>query len=266
MHQSLIPLNETVEIMEVDRQVPQHPKWYFPLFETIFAATRDYGGDISLVNEVTPIAGQVVEEIGSGTGNHVWEILKYSPQAVSAVDVDREATSLLHDRYHEFPNVSVVLGDGFSRSSKADIIMVFFSLLQQSATSDEMYSRLANLVRRTAASNGTALIEFLDIKQYEEDFADSTSKRIYNDGQNWLDIKTTYDPIFQIEYSGVVWNERANYVVRFLPLDITKVKAMSSQHKLESVVVDLQDGERRRKLLIFSSSPRMHVKPFERNV
>ena len=233
----------------MSRGTSPHPDWYYPLYEMIFAPTRRYTGEAALINSLVSLRNKVIEEIGCGTGNHVASFLAYDPAQIVGLDIDPEAVQLARDRFAQEPRVQVVHADGFTRSGPVDIVVAFFSLLQQARDSKTVVDRLQHVASRVARFRATAFIEFLNIRQYQKDFPAGTHTEIFRQGADVVTISPEYGPYMSLKYDCVLAGRETQYTVEIWPLDLNEVRTIAHSLQLSFGIVPMGGTDRRRWLL-----------------
>ena len=108
----------------------KHPSWYYEIYKQVFEYNRNYNNEIMFLDKKYSFKNKKVIEIGAGTGNHAFEILKCYPSKLILIDYDDNAIAILKKRFN-YPNVEIIYSDGFNRLLYGDIILCFFSIIQQ---------------------------------------------------------------------------------------------------------------------------------------
>lgn len=112
--------------------------------------------------------GRYVEEMGSGTGNHVSMLLANGANHVVAVDNDPLAIDLLGGRFRDENWVTDVQANGFKRRAAAHVSVVLYSLVQQFTSSLTTSRRLVALLDRACVSKADVVIEIVDINLHRK--------------------------------------------------------------------------------------------------
>lgn len=205
------------------------PDWYYPLFDKVFAPSRDYAAEIELVNRIDAMRGRIVEEIGTGTGNHLAEIVLRSPQKARGIDIDLAACRLASTRFEMAPTVEIVCADGFAADDRdVDILVSFYCLPQQSQTLEDCVRRMDACFSRARAAGCSLWVEWMDVDRHLFANGRRPPQVVYEDSGRAISIVTTAAPWgTEIVYSANDHGNKSEYRVPIchLPMELLKVEA-----------------------------------------
>lgn len=222
-----------------------HPNWYYDLYDEIFAWSRDYSKEITMINDIVSLKDKIVEEIGAGTGRHTEQILKMNPLKVEAIDFDSQAIRLLREKFKHISNIQIVEGDGFIRENTVDIIICLYSIFQQTEKETILKKRIGNLINRIEKYDCDIFVECIDTNKHNE----QGFTLIYESGKEYLGIKSEKTDFgVKIVYQGYINNSDVTYEVpiRNCPLYLFEVNP-----NIKYEIIPLTQSERKRILHLF---------------
>jgi len=186
-----------------------HPFWYYQLYKEVFEKNRDYACEIDFINRIFPINGASVVEIGSGTGRHAEQLVKYRPLHLELVDIDMEAFYRLKEKFTQ-SNVEIINADGFETGNQADLVVCMFSVVQQTSI-DGFWSRV-ELVRNRIVRKGCFVFEFIDTEKSESLFPSGLKNKLCESQDLNVFIETIYEEDQSIiRYSGTFRDREITY-------------------------------------------------------
>lgn len=229
----------------------EYPDWYIKYYDDIFKRNT-YSEEISKVNNSFPLKDKVVLEIGSGKGYHAEKILNQNPKSLNLIDYQKEAIDALKIKFNNEPLVKLIQADAFkiSLKSKADIALVFFSVLPQVKTNAELRNRINHVFDNLIQPNGILAFEFIDYEISENVYPENKETLIFQNNGIEVYIKTSYlSELLVIEYFGRINNEPLKYTVNLLRLNNNIINEISKDLELEQVDNINLDIKGRRKMV-----------------
>jgi hypothetical protein len=224
-----------------------HPEWYYKLYKEIFEYNRNYIYEIKLINKYCSIRNKDILEIGSGTGNHAEQILRYVPNSLKLVDNDANAISILKDKFKDKKSLEIAYCDGFNLSNYPNIVICMFSLLQQQGDIYHTISYLLNNIN----SNGYFSFEFIDTERSKNIYKNKVKSNIYNKNDINIFIHSEYnEKTTEIIYSGNFMKQDVSYSVRIYNLS---KKSLLNEFGNRISVISL-DKDSRRNIAIISKT------------
>ncbi|MHB0970130.1 MAG: class I SAM-dependent methyltransferase [Thermoanaerobaculia bacterium] len=228
-----------------------HPNWYYERFDDVFAWSRDYRDEISRIASLVQLRDRVVEEIGSGTGNHAAHIIEYAPRQLTLVDCDANAIARLNTRFG--PAVEIIHGDGFLREESADVIIAMYCILQNTDNPRDALRRLSSLCQRVRRDCSTAVIEIMNTEEHLKLVPNGKTSTIVNSGELRLELRTTRTAAgVMFLYSGFFRGEATRYEVPLVRLSIHDAAVTAERNGVVMNRWEL-DSVRRRFLLVLSA-------------
>lgn len=234
----------------------KYPNWYYKYYDNIFKR-NNYFEEVSKVNRIYPIKNNNVLEIGSGKGYHAEEIIKLNPKTLILIDYQKEAFETLIKKFNNEPIIEPILADAFKipLKNKADIALIFFSVLPQVHTINEFQNRIIHVFDNLINPNGILAFEFIDYDTSLNVFPENKKSLIFQKEGIEVYIKTSYlNENLVIEYFGNINTEPLNYTVKLLRLSNNIINAISKELKLEQVDNISLDKEGRRRIVFLKKA------------
>lgn len=203
-----------------------HPWWYFRFFEEIFAKTRNYSHEVSLIKTLFQLNGAVIREIGSGTGNHVAELLRCGISRIDAIDIDPVAITILRNRFALEHRVNVIQKDGFSDDDCVlfDLQLVYYCLIQQCQSSQIASERVSHMLDLARNGKGGLAIEVIDVDFHLYANLHKKPSEIYRGPDGYLEVETVETDFgMRIQYNGVLLQRSVRYSVPITRIDFAEI-------------------------------------------
>jgi len=227
-----------------------YPDWYFKYYDNIFKRNT-YLEEISSVNLTYPLKDKVVLEIGSGKGYHAEEIIKLTPKTLILIDYQKEAFNILKNKFKYNSIIKPIMADAFNLSlrKKADIAIIFFSVLPQVSTKCELQNRIRHIFNNLLKPNGVLAFEYIDYEKSIRVYHENQKSLLINNDEIEVYIKSSYlNDTILIKYFGTLNEIQLNYEICLLRLNNSIIEVIAKELGLEQFDNISFDKEERRRM------------------
>lgn len=232
-----------------------HPDWYYERYDEIFGVHTPgdrFRESARLIEEIAPLEGRSVQEIGAGTGSLARALLASSPASLELVDDDPTAVTMLEAAFAGDAKVSVRQGDGFDGSWTQfyDRVVATYSIILQDVDSHGLKTRIRTLASRLH-HDGVVVFEWIDATVSAEVFRDGIQTIVWEAGDSKLHVSSHYgEGTMQIAYGGTIDGRPVDYSVRLLGISQPEMDSLCREAAPAGSVLGtrLMDQEGRRRL------------------
>ena len=230
-----------------------HPEWYWKYYDLVFGRGNGYDRDCDVFSTCFPLTDAVVQEIGSGKGDHAQRLLDRGVRRMELVDNDKAAICLLNYRFNTDERVSIVEGDGFriETAMAFDVVLCMYSVaIQKCDTMNALICRINRVVSRLE-SGGIFAFEVIDYEASQRIYPSAQRSELFNDGHERMFIESHYlESSLQIQYTGVLENAPCSYSVCLLRVTAKELCASIRENTNSYVEIAKLDPSGRRLLIV----------------
>lgn len=209
----------------------RHSEWYWKHYDLVFGRGQGYENDLSVIASVINLENAVLQEIGSGKGDHAQLLLDHGANYLELIDNDNEAINKLRFRFGSNKKVSIVKDDGFNASPTRDfdaVLCMYSVALQLCKTIDFLIQRVNTIMSRLKP-DGVFAFEAIDYERSKHIYPTGQESLIFSNEQNHMSIASHYfNSTLRIRYEGVLDRIPCSYSV-----DLLRVTAPSLSVAIE---------------------------------
>ena len=227
----------------------EHPNWYYQYYDLIFSKNKQYIQEIGLINNIYSLGSKTIQEIGSGTGEHAYELLQKDIRSLHLMDIDPKSVAILENRFSDQPNVKISIQNGFDSElrGKYDAVICMYSIILLGIDRIEsLNKRIATLLSRVKLS-GFLFFEIVDCDVSRIIFPEKSISTIYQKDNDFVKIESRYmDSTFDYIYFGMIDNQSINYKVSLLSINTKTIRDIIESMGIQKyTIIDLGNDERR---------------------